>query len=55
MFHEQIFVGVPDSKSRKEMVASNLLDVSHELSDPDDIDAIAQMTYGWSGSDIQVF
>lgn len=49
----QIFIGVPDIQSRRELIHHFLIDIRHSLSD-NDVDSICSRLQGWSGSEIEV-
>lgn len=52
-FECKVPVGVPSSNSRKQLVAKYLHGIAYELFD-EDLEHIANLTFGWSGSDIEV-
>lgn len=52
-FESKVFVGVPNKAGRKKLIIKFLQDIVYDLSDKD-LDQIGDITYGWSGSDIEV-
>lgn len=50
----QVYVGLPDTAARKEMVRYHLRGVDSTDLDSLDWQSIADMTLGWSGSEIEV-
>ena len=52
-FECKIPVGVPNSNCRKQLVEKYLVGIAYELSE-EDLDIISNLTFGWSGSDIEV-
>jgi hypothetical protein len=49
----KVHVGTPDDCSRKSMIRSFMSGIKHRLSE-ESIARISQMTFGWSGSEIEV-
>ncbi len=52
-FDCKLYVSVPNQQSRKQLLCKLLEGVSYSLSEKD-LDRIVDVTYGWSGSDIEV-
>ena len=52
-FESKIFIGPPDRASRALQVLAFLQGVHHSLTSAD-LDTIADLTFSWSGSDIEV-
>lgn len=52
-FDCKIFIGPPDRASRQLQVLSFLRGINHCLASSD-LESIADLTYSWSGSDIEV-
>lgn len=52
-FESKIFIGPPDRASRALQVLAFLQGVHHSLTSTD-LDTIADLTFSWSGSDIEV-
>lgn len=52
-FECKVPVGVPNRNSRKKLVIKFLHGIDHELTE-DDLEYISNLTFGWSGSDIEV-
>lgn len=52
-FESKVFVGVPNKMGRKRLITKFLRGIHHELSESD-LEHIGDITYGWSGSDIEV-
>lgn len=53
-FECKIFVGVPSKDDRKELITKYLVGCEFTLSEKD-LEDIASQTFGWSGSDIEVW
>ena len=52
-FECKVHVAVPNACARKKLVMKFLKDIANDLTE-DDLNFIANLTYGWSGSDIEV-
>jgi SpoVK/Ycf46/Vps4 family AAA+-type ATPase len=51
-FESRIYVGPPNYNARIQLIGSYLTSITHSLTSKD-FDAIAELTYDWSGSDIE--
>lgn len=52
-FESKIYVGVPDKEGRQQLILNNLQSIDYAMS-CEELAEIADMTEGWSGSDIEV-